>query len=56
VNLVADESVDQQIVDLLRSIGHAVVYIAEMAPGILDVQVLHHANSGNAFCAFVSLR
>ena len=48
MNLVADESVDQQIVTLLRAEGHAVVYIAEMAPGISDVQVLHLANSDNA--------
>ena len=48
MNLVADESVDQQIVDLLRAEGHAVVYIAEMVPGIPDVEVLRLANSGNA--------
>lgn len=36
MNFLADESVDQQIVDRLRADGHAVVYVAEMDPGIDD--------------------
>ena len=36
MNLLADESVDRQIVDRLRRAGHKVRYIAEMEPGIAD--------------------
>jgi hypothetical protein len=36
MNFLADESVDQQIVDRLRQDGHSVVYVAEMDPGIDD--------------------
>ncbi len=44
MNFLADESVDQQIVDRLRADGHAVVYVAEMDPGIDDKGVLSAAN------------
>jgi predicted nuclease of predicted toxin-antitoxin system len=44
VNLLADESVDHQIVDHLRRDGHAVRYVAEMEPGISDDSVLDLAN------------
>jgi predicted nuclease of predicted toxin-antitoxin system len=44
VNLLADESVDRQIVDRLRQEGHAVRYVAEMEPGISDDVVLDLAN------------
>ena len=44
MNLLADESVDRQIVDRLRQDGHAVRYIAEMEPGISDDRVLDLAN------------
>lgn len=40
MNLLADESVDRQIVDRLRQDGHAVRYVAEMEPGISDDIVL----------------
>jgi predicted nuclease of predicted toxin-antitoxin system len=40
VNLLADESVDRQIVDRLRTDGHVVRYVAEMEPGISDDIVL----------------
>ena len=40
MNLLADESVDRQIVERLRQDGHAVQYIAEMEPGISDEIVL----------------
>ena len=46
MNLLADESVDRQIVDRLRQDGHAVRYIAEMTPGISDDRVLDLANQG----------
>ena len=41
--LVADEGVDRAIVERLRSDGHEVLYVAEMAPGILDTAVLEMA-------------
>jgi predicted nuclease of predicted toxin-antitoxin system len=48
MNLVADESVDLQVVQRLRSDGHDVLYVAELAPGISDDQVLAVANERNA--------
>lgn len=44
MNLLADESVDRQIVERLRQDSHTVLYIAEMAPGISDPEVLKLAN------------
>lgn len=44
MNLLADESLDRQIVDRLRQDGHTVRYVAEMAPGIPDDRVLEPAN------------
>jgi predicted nuclease of predicted toxin-antitoxin system len=48
VNLLADESIDRQIVDLLRQDGHLVHYVAEMEPGISDDTVLNLANQNEA--------
>jgi predicted nuclease of predicted toxin-antitoxin system len=48
MNLLADESVEGQIVEQLRQDGHAVLYIAEMEPGITDEAVLERANEKNA--------
>jgi hypothetical protein len=44
MNLLADESIDRQIVDRLRQDGHLVHYVAEMDPGISDETVLRLAN------------
>ena len=44
MNLLADESIDRQIVDRLRQDGHLVHYVAEMDPGIPDDTVLYLAN------------
>lgn len=44
MNLLADECVDQQIVDRLRKDGHNVLYILEMTPGISDEVVLARTN------------
>jgi predicted nuclease of predicted toxin-antitoxin system len=44
LKFVADESVDYQIVSLLREDGHEVVYIAETQSGALDDAVLTQAN------------
>lgn len=48
MNLLADEGVERQIVEGLRRSGHAVQYIAEMAPGIGDDVILAQANSRQA--------
>ena len=45
MNLVADESVDAQIVGRLRTDGHAVPYVAEMSPSITDDAVLDRADT-----------
>lgn len=44
MKLVADESVDWPIVERLRNDGHTVLYVAELAPGITDDEVLNLAN------------
>ena len=48
MNLLADESVDQPIVQRLRQEGHGVVYVAELSPGITDDEVLRQANRQKA--------
>lgn len=42
MTLMADESVDGQIVDRLRSDGYTVLYVAEMNPGIRDEEILEN--------------
>ena len=44
MNLVADESIDRQIVVHLRRHGHDVLYITELAPGTSDDVILQQAN------------
>lgn len=44
MNILADESIDKQIVDSLRGAGFIVEYISEMEPGITDDTVLGLAN------------
>jgi len=48
MNLLADESIDRQIVDRLRLDGHDVFYIAEAEPSINDEQVFDRANAKEA--------
>lgn len=48
MNLLVDESVDQQVVEHLRRDGHDVLYVAEAEPGISDALVLTKANEENA--------
>jgi predicted nuclease of predicted toxin-antitoxin system len=48
MKLVADECVDRPIVDRLRSEGHSVDYVPEMAPSVDDNEVLRQANSQDA--------
>ena len=40
MNIVADESVDRQVVDRLRAEGHFVEYVAESSPSVADEVVL----------------
>lgn len=44
MKLLADESIDRQIVARLRHDGHEVLSIAESEPGITDALVLERAN------------
>jgi predicted nuclease of predicted toxin-antitoxin system len=44
MKIVADESVDQRIIDRVRLAGHEVVSIADAAPGVADEWVLKHAS------------
>jgi hypothetical protein len=48
MTILADESVDKQIVERLRQEGYDVLYIAEMEPSISDETVLQRANEKNA--------
>ncbi len=46
MKLLADEGVEVLVVERLRLEGHDVDYIAELAPGITDDEVLDRANAG----------
>ena len=48
MKVVADESVDQPIVDRLRSEGHEVAAVVELDPGISDEEVLAISNDLDA--------
>jgi predicted nuclease of predicted toxin-antitoxin system len=48
VNLLADESVDRQIVERLRQDGYRVMYVAETGPGMPDGDVLALASREEA--------
>ncbi len=48
MNLLADESVDRQIVARLRQDGHNVLYIAEAEPSVSDTAVFDLANKSAA--------
>jgi hypothetical protein len=50
MNLLADESLDRQIVERLRLDGHEVLYVAELEPGLTDEQVLARANEKQPCC------
>jgi len=47
MNILADESVDQPVVQRLRQDRHAVLYVAEMEPGVSDDAVLDRAKQNN---------
>jgi predicted nuclease of predicted toxin-antitoxin system len=46
MKFLADECVDAPIVARLREYGHTIVYVAEMAQGVSDDEVLDLANDG----------
>jgi predicted nuclease of predicted toxin-antitoxin system len=48
MKIVADEGVDCQIVEELRRENHEVIYVAELAPGITDDEVLRLAKERDA--------
>jgi predicted nuclease of predicted toxin-antitoxin system len=48
LKIIADESIDRQIVERLRRDGHDVLFIAELDPGIDDETVLGHSRRSNA--------
>ncbi len=48
MNLLADESIDRQIVESLRLDGHDVFYIADAEPSISDAEVFDRANARKA--------
>ena len=48
MRFVAGESIDRQIVELLRLDGHEVRYVAEMNPEVSDREVLNLANNEQA--------
>lgn len=49
MNLLLDENIDRTIVARLRADGHSASWIAEMAPGVTDEEVLASANASGAF-------
>lgn len=48
MNLLADENVDQPIIERLRRDGYQVVSVAELSPSISDDEVLLRANELHA--------
>lgn len=48
MRLLADESVDRAIVDRLRQAGHDDMYVAKLAAGFSDDDVLDQANHDHA--------
>ena len=48
MNLICDEGVERQIVERLRADGHGVLYVAELAPGTSDNEILARATAVGA--------
>ncbi|MDP2183401.1 MAG: DUF5615 family PIN-like protein [Actinomycetota bacterium] len=53
MKLLADEGGEARIVERLRFEGHDVEYVAELAPGTTDDDVLDRANAGQ--CVLVTV-
>jgi len=49
MRILADENCDRLLVAMLRDAGHDVVYVAEMASGASDAEVLRQARSESRF-------
>jgi predicted nuclease of predicted toxin-antitoxin system len=49
VNILADENIARLVVDGLKELGHHVLWIAEMAPGIADTEVIKIAKKEQCF-------
>jgi len=48
MKILADENIEKPVVVKLRSEGHQVLHVSEIAPSITDVAVLRLANQENA--------
>ena len=48
MNILADENLDEQMVERLRQDGHSVLYIAELSPSISDNAILRMAKEHDA--------
>lgn len=48
MNFLADENIETEIVDLLRSNGYEVDYVLEMMPGISDNDIILQANKNKS--------
>lgn len=48
MRILADENIDDGIVEQLRDAGHEIWYVTEMTPGIGDDEVLAQANRHGA--------
>lgn len=48
MNFLADENIETEIVDLLRSNSYKVDYVLEMSPGISDTDIILQANKNNS--------
>jgi predicted nuclease of predicted toxin-antitoxin system len=48
MNLLADENIEIEIVDLLRSSGYNVEYILENSPSIDDKKIIQQSNESNS--------
>ena len=50
MRFLADENVPLALISKLRSLGHDVLWVAESAPGIDDVEVLRRARTDARVC------
>ena len=48
MNFLADENIEAEIVDFLRSNKYEVDYVPEMSPGIVDKEIISQANKNNS--------
>ncbi|NWF51221.1 MAG: DUF5615 family PIN-like protein [Ignavibacteriaceae bacterium] len=48
MNFLADENIEDELVDLLRNNGYKVDYVLEMSPGVGDKEIILHANRSSS--------